>query len=150
MYDEKRIIIDNGDGSVSVLVPSPGYSWEEIRQHPDVAKALEKPHRTVDVSALPTDRLFRAAWCPCPAKGVRVDLDRAKALCHDLRRKVRSTEFEPLDKAIAAQIPGTDVAEVEAQRQAIREQHAALQAAIDEARDEAELRNVAASLIGRQ
>lgn len=64
---------------------------------------------------------------------IRVNLDKAKAIGHDIRRAERAKEFEPFDKVIAAQIPGTDAAEAEAARQAIREKYAVIQNGIDAA-----------------
>jgi hypothetical protein len=63
--------------------------------------------------------------------GLVIDIDKAKAIAHDMRRAARAEEFKPYDEAIAKQIPGTDGAE-EA-RQAIREKYAAVQADIDAA-----------------
>jgi hypothetical protein len=62
---------------------------------------------------------------------IKINVDKAKAIGHDMRRAARAEEFKPYDEAIAKQIPGTDGAE-EA-RQAIREKYAAVQADIDAA-----------------
>lgn len=66
---------------------------------------------------------------------ISINLPKAKAIAHNIRREQRAQEFEPLDQAIAKQIPGTDVPAVEAQRQLIRDKYAALQASIDAATD---------------
>jgi len=63
--------------------------------------------------------------------GLVIDIDKAKAIGHDMRRAARAEEFKPYDEAIAKQIPGTDGAEIA--RQAIREKYAAVQADIDAA-----------------
>jgi hypothetical protein len=63
--------------------------------------------------------------------GIVIDIDKAKAIGHDMRRAARAEEFKPYDDAIAKQIPGTDGAE-EA-RQAIREKYAVIQTNIDAA-----------------
>ena len=63
--------------------------------------------------------------------GIVIDVTKAKAIGHDMRRAARAEEFRPFDEAIAKQIPGTDGAE--AQRQAIREKYAAIQTQIDAA-----------------
>ncbi len=64
--------------------------------------------------------------------GIIIDIDKAKAIGHDMRRAAREAEFAPYDEAIAKQIPGqTDRAETA--RQAIREKYAAIQIAIDAA-----------------
>lgn len=64
---------------------------------------------------------------------IRINVDKAKAIAHDMRRQARAAEFAPHDKIIAAQIPGTDAAEAEAARAAIRAKYAAIQDAIDAA-----------------
>jgi hypothetical protein len=63
--------------------------------------------------------------------GLVIDIDKAKAIGHDMRRAARAEEFKPYDEAIAKQIPGTDGAEIA--RQAIRDKYAAVQADIDAA-----------------
>lgn len=64
---------------------------------------------------------------------IRINVDKAKAIAHDMRRQARTAEFAPHDKIIAAQIPGVDAAEAEAARAAIRAKYAAIQDAIDAA-----------------
>ncbi len=58
---------------------------------------------------------------------IRINLDKAKGIAHDMRRAKRTQEFAPLDAVIAAQIPGTDFAAAEAARQAIRDKYAVIQ-----------------------
>jgi hypothetical protein len=53
-----------------------------------------------------------------------INIDKAKAIGHDMRRAAREAEFKPLDDIIAKQIPGTAAQEAEAQRQLIREKYA--------------------------
>lgn len=64
---------------------------------------------------------------------ITIDLTKAKAISHNIRRQKRAQEFAPLDDVIMKQIPGTDVQAVEAQRQAVRDKYAVLQAEIDNA-----------------
>jgi hypothetical protein len=64
---------------------------------------------------------------------INVNIDKAKAIAHDIRRAARAEEFKPLDEVIMKQIPNTDVQAVEAERQAIRTKYAEMQAAIDAA-----------------
>lgn len=64
---------------------------------------------------------------------ITVNIDKAKAIAHDVRRAARAEEFKPLDEVIMKQIPNTDVAAVEVERQAIRDKYAEMQAAIDAA-----------------
>jgi hypothetical protein len=61
---------------------------------------------------------------------IAIDIIKAKAIAHDKRRKARSAEFAPLD--IKATIP-SEAQSAEAQRQAVREKYAEMQAAIDAA-----------------
>ena len=64
--------------------------------------------------------------------GIVIDVTKAKAIGHDMRRAARAEEFKPYDEAIAKQIPGAaDGAEVA--RQAIRDKYAAIQTSIDAA-----------------
>lgn len=64
---------------------------------------------------------------------IAIDMTKAKAIAHEKRRAARTAEFAPLDEVISKQIPGTDAQAVEAERQAVREKYAAMQAAIDAA-----------------
>ena len=62
-----------------------------------------------------------------------INLDKAKAIGHDIRRQQRAAEFAPLDQQIAARIPGATIEEVEAKRQKIRNKYAEMQGAINAA-----------------
>lgn len=64
-----------------------------------------------------------------------INMSKAKDIAHDKRRAARAEEFKPLDEVIMKQIPGTDVAAVEAERQAIRDKYAVLQEQMDAAPD---------------
>ena len=64
--------------------------------------------------------------------GIVIDVTKAKAIGHDIRRAARAEEFKPFDEAIAKQIPGAADG-AEAQRQVIREKYAAIQTQIDAA-----------------
>jgi hypothetical protein len=64
---------------------------------------------------------------------IRINLDKAKTIAHDVRRQARAAEFEPHDKVIATQIPGADAAVAEAARAAIRAKYANMQTQIDAA-----------------
>lgn len=63
---------------------------------------------------------------------IRINLDKAKVIGHDMRRAARSEEFKPYDDAISKQLPG-QVEGAEAARQSIRDKYAAVQAQIDAA-----------------
>jgi hypothetical protein len=64
---------------------------------------------------------------------ITVNLNKAKAIGHDMRRAARADEFAPYDKIIAAQIPGQSAADAETARAAIRAKYADMQMAIDAA-----------------
>lgn len=63
---------------------------------------------------------------------ITVNIDKAKAIGHDMRRAARAEEFKPFDDAIAKQIPG-QIEGAEAARQVIRDKYAGIQAAVDAA-----------------
>jgi hypothetical protein len=63
---------------------------------------------------------------------ITVNIDKAKAIGHDMRRAARAEEFKPFDEAIAKQIPG-QMEGAEAQRQLIRDKYVGIQAAVDAA-----------------
>ena len=60
--------------------------------------------------------------------GIVIDITKAKAITHDMRRAARTAEFAPLD--IKASIPSEAVAAEEA-RAAIRTKYADMQSAVD-------------------
>lgn len=63
---------------------------------------------------------------------ITINITKAKAIAHDIRRANRELEFAPYDEAISKQIPGRmDTAE--AARVLIREKYAQMQDAIDAA-----------------
>ena len=61
---------------------------------------------------------------------ITINIDKAKAIGHDIRREERAKEFAPLD--IQATIPAK-AEEAEAARQVIRDKYAAIQQEIDAA-----------------
>lgn len=63
---------------------------------------------------------------------ITINIDKAKAIAHDMRRAARADEFKPFDEAIAKQIPNAAEG-AEAERQAIREKYVAIQTQIDAA-----------------
>jgi hypothetical protein len=137
---EPRIIWTTPEGGVSVLIPAPGVPEERWMQ--DIPKdAIDVKFGTTD--DLPTDRTFRNAWCPCAQNKVRIDIDKAKDICHEKRRLVRDAEFLPLDREVT--IPGK-VVEAEAKREQVRAKHADLQEAINQASSVEELKSIVEGL----
>lgn len=61
---------------------------------------------------------------------ITINLDKAKAIGHDMRRAARAAEFAPLD--VKATIP-SEAEAAETARQAIRDKYAAIQTNIDAA-----------------
>ena len=64
--------------------------------------------------------------------GLIIDVNKAKAIGHTMRRAAREDEFKPFDEVIAKQIP-TQVEGAEAERQAIREKYVVIQDQIEAA-----------------
>jgi len=59
----QRIIYPNDEGGVSIIVPSPEYLAEHtIEELAAKDVPAGKPFQIVDVSLIPEDRTFRAAW----------------------------------------------------------------------------------------
>ena len=57
---KKRIVYQNNEGGISIIVPADcGLTIEEIAAK-DVPQGKE--YNIVDVSEIPTDRTFRNAW----------------------------------------------------------------------------------------
>jgi len=71
-----------------------------------------------------------------------INIDKAKAIGHDIRRQKRAEEFAPYDEVIAKQIPGADTEAAEAARQGIRDKYATIQAEIEAASTPDEIKTV--------
>jgi hypothetical protein len=126
MKTMNRIIYPTPEGGVAVIIPAE--SVEAALK--DVPAGVD--YEIVSEDAIPSDRFFRNAW----VKGdccVDLDLDKCKAVGHDIRRQKRAEEFQPFDEVIAKQIPGKDAAQAEEARQAIRNKYTEVQDAIDAA-----------------
>lgn len=125
----KRIIVSNPDGSVSIIIPiaSSGLTVEEIA----VKDSGGLPYVIVDEAAVPTDRVFRSAWKTDPVNIIAVDVTKAKNLTHEMRRAKRAAEFAPHDEVISKQIPGTDFTVAETARATIRARYSTIQESID-------------------
>ena len=70
---------------------------------------------------------------------IRINIDKAKAIAHDVRRVKRTEEFAPLD--VKATIP-SEAAAAEAARQEIRERYADMQQQIDAAQSTDQLKAI--------
>jgi hypothetical protein len=131
-----KIIYTNNEGGVSVIHPTGELSIEEVAAK-DVPDGI--PYEIVEDDAIPSDRTFRGAWVLGDCC-VDQDLDKCKALGHDMRRAKRAEEFAPHDEVIMKQIPGNDAAVAETARQEIRSKYADMQVAIDAAESPDELK----------
>ena len=124
-----KIIYQNQEGGISVIHPTGELSIEEVAAK-DVPEGVA--YEIVEDDAIPSDRTFRNAWVMGDCC-IEHDLDKCKALGHDMRRAKRAEEFAPHDEVIMKQIPGADATAAEAARQEIRDKYAAIQDAIDAA-----------------
>ena len=124
----KRIIYQNSEGGVSVIIPTESV---ELALK-DVPEGVA--YEIVEDDAIPADRFFRNAWIIGDCC-IDVDLDQCREIGHDRRRAARAEEFAPHDEVIAKQIPGVSATEAEAARQSIRDKYAAIQDEIDAAED---------------
>lgn len=139
----KRIIYTKPDGGVAIIIPADcGLTMEQIAAK-DVPAGAE--FKIVDVSEIPSDRTFRAAWENGPA-GIFVNVEKARDVANDARRAKRAAEFAPLDDAIAKQLPGVDLSDVEGQRQDVRVKYEKAQSDIDKAETVEDLKAVLGGL----
>jgi hypothetical protein len=126
MKTMNRIIYQTPEGGVAIIIPAESAELALKDVPPDVE------YEIVSTDDIPSDRFFRNAWI-ANGKKVEVDLERARAIGHDIRRTKRAEEFAPHDEVIAKQIPGKDQAQAEQARQVVRDKYAAMQVAIDDA-----------------
>jgi hypothetical protein len=133
----QRIIFQNAEGGVSVIIPTGELPIEEVAAK-DVPEGVA--YKIVEDDAIPADRFFRNAWVASGA-AVDVDLDKAKDIGHDIRRTKREAEFAPFDAIIMKQIPGNSATEAEASRQEIRFKYALIQDAINVAETPDEIKS---------
>jgi hypothetical protein len=61
---------------------------------------------------------------------ININIDKARAIAHDIRRKARNVEFTPLD--VKSTIP-SESSDAEINRRVIREKYADMQVAINKA-----------------
>ena len=129
-----KIIYQNPDGSVSVVIPTGAVPIEDLP-----AKLGLTDYEIVADDAVPTDRTFRNAWRK-DGTSIVEDLAAAKEIAHETRRAKREEEFKPHDDVIAKQIPGADADAAEASRATIRTKYATMQTSIDAASTTAEIK----------
>jgi len=71
---------------------------------------------------------------------IKINIDKAKSIAHEMRRAKREEEFVPLDAIIMKQIPGNSAEEAEAARQAVRDKYTEIQNQIDAAQTHEEIK----------
>jgi hypothetical protein len=130
----KRIIYQSESGGVAVIIPTESV---ELALK-DVPEGV--PYEIVDVADIPSDRYFRGAWVMGDCC-IEHDIDKCKAIGHDIRRAQREAEFAPFDAIIMKQIPGNSAVEAEASRQEIRFKYALIQDAINVAETTDEIKS---------
>jgi hypothetical protein len=133
MKTMNRIIYQTPEGGVAVIIPAESV---ELALK-DVPEGV--PYEIVTTDEIPADRTFRGAWVMGDCC-VEQDLDKCRAIGHDIRRTKRAEEFQPFDEVIAKQIPGKDSAQAEAKRQEIRDKYSEVQDAIDAAESPEEIK----------
>lgn len=91
----QRIIYQNAEGGVSVIIPTGEIPIEDV-----IAKDLPAgvEYSVVDVSDLPSDRYFREAWRAADG-GVEIDIETAKGIQRDKWREARAPKLAALDVA---------------------------------------------------
>ena len=148
----KRILHDNGEGGLAIVIPAPNYLAALKERNPDATETQlmefiankDVPNgiafEVVDEVDIPSDRTFRNAWEHDTTEAfekVKTNITKAKLIAHDVRRAARAEAFAPLD--VQATIPLFAEA-AETARQVIRDNDALKQNAIDIAIDEVTLK----------
>lgn len=131
-----RIIYPNQRNGVSIIIPTDELPIDAVAAK-DVPPGV--PYRIIDDCDIPVDRVFRDAWIYDDHE-IKIDLNRARAIAHDIRRRRRAEELAPHDRMISLQIPGANTDKAEAARQEIRTRYNAMQDAIDAASSPEEIK----------
>lgn len=119
-YENKRVIFDNGEGGVSILVPSPNCELS-LEQIIDKDIPVGRSKDTLEASDLPNDRTYRSAWTKGDGQ-VGINVEKAKALHKDKIRAVR----DPLLAAEDVAYMRADEAGNNSEKQAVRARKQAL------------------------
>ena len=117
---DKVIVVKNDDGSVAVVHPAPAMFDINSRDRNELhakgtlhinatddqvydfiilrSKLEGKSYRKAQLTALPTDRVFRNAWTDDnPTETVDIDLPKAKEIKKDYFRELRKPKLDALD-----------------------------------------------------
>jgi hypothetical protein len=95
--NNQRIVYTNDDGVCCIIIPADecGLSIIDIAMK-DVPEG--KSYRIIDVSQLPSDRIFRNAWTDeYDTDTVDIHLDKAKNIKLDMLRSIRKPILDQLD-----------------------------------------------------
>lgn len=120
----ERIIVKNGDGTVSIMIPAlnTSLSIEEIAAK-DVPEGLS--YRIVDKSIIPTDREFRNAWTDdFPGPQLDVDMNKARDIWMDKIRVQRNKKLKELDTSFMLALESGDTVaqgNIAAEKQVLRD-----------------------------
>ena len=88
------IILDNGDGTVGIIIPAQcGLTDQQIAEKDGGGL----PYEIVDESQVPQDRTFRNAW-QITSGGAEVGMPKARIIQMDRIRDKRSTKWADLDQ----------------------------------------------------
>ncbi len=95
----KRIVINNGDGTVGIMIPAPKelekMSIEDIATK-DVPNNLT--YRITDTVNIPSDKIFREAWTDDnPTETVDIDMPKAREIHMNKIRELRNKKLSELD-----------------------------------------------------
>jgi cation transport regulator ChaB len=123
----KIILFENKRGGVSIISPSVNAELA-IKDVPENVR-----YKIIENNSNIEDQLFMDAWEYSDDKDFNINLEKAIVIAHIKRREARSKEFKPFDEIISNQIPGTDSADAEGERQKIRDKYAIIQINIDKA-----------------
>jgi hypothetical protein len=107
----KKLLYKKLDGSVGVVIPAPTFSGtiEELAQA--VPEGLE--YREIEDSDIPSDRLFRAAWCDVSAESkIDIDINKAQNIHLGRLRDIRNKKLKDLDIEVTIAVETGDSAKL--------------------------------------
>lgn len=116
----QRIIYQNAEGGVSIIIPTGEIPIEDVIAK-DVPAGVE--YSVVDEADIPSDRYFRKAW-KISATGIEIDIESAKDIQRDKWREARAPKLAALDLAFMRALEAGDSerqAEIVAEKQALRD-----------------------------
>jgi hypothetical protein len=106
----QRIIYQNSEGGVSVIIPTGEVPIEDVIAK-DVPAGVE--YSVVDENDLPSDRYFREAWRATDG-GVEIDIEAAKGIQRDKWREARAPKFAALDVELIRAMEQEDTVQLSA------------------------------------